>query len=41
MFDAIKEHADDNIQVLEIDAHINDDAFAERAVDVLLKLIKE
>lgn len=39
LFDAIKEHADKQVPVMEVDAHINDRAFAETAVKVLLNLV--
>lgn len=39
LFDAIKSRTDKRIPVMEVDAHINDKAFAEAAVKVLLDLI--
>jgi len=39
-FESLKKHLDDKIRVVEVDAHINDPAFAERAVALLLEMIK-
>ena len=39
MFDAIKENLSPNIEVVELDANINDAAFSETAVDMLLALM--
>ncbi|WP_345161739.1 Tm-1-like ATP-binding domain-containing protein [Pontibacter saemangeumensis] len=39
LFDAIKEHTDEQVPVMEVDAHINDKAFAGTAVKVLLDLV--
>jgi uncharacterized protein (UPF0261 family) len=39
MFDAIKENLSPSIEVVELDANINDAAFAETAVDMLLGLM--
>lgn len=41
LFSAIKEHADKKVPVMEVNAHINDKAFAETAVKVLLDLIEK
>ncbi|CAN5296141.1 Tm-1-like ATP-binding domain-containing protein [soil metagenome] len=40
LFETIKNQVVDPVQVIEIDAHINDPVFAESAVNSLLKLIK-
>ncbi len=40
LFDAIKQHARDDIPVFEIDANINDDAFAEAVVEKLLEFVQ-
>lgn len=40
MFVALKGHLRSDIQVLEVDANINDPVFAEAAVDTMLALIK-
>ncbi len=39
MFDAIKENVNSEIEVVEIDANINDDIFAEKAVEMLMALM--
>lgn len=39
LFGAIKKHADPKVPVIEVDAHINDQEFAQLAVQVLLDLI--
>ena len=39
MFDAIKKNLNPRIEVVELDANINDAAFAETAVDMLLALM--
>lgn len=39
LFDAIKEHATDKVPVVEVEAHINDEKFAEAALKALLGLI--
>jgi uncharacterized protein (UPF0261 family) len=41
LFNAIKEHADKKVPVMEVNAHINDKAFAETAVKVLLDMIEK
>jgi uncharacterized protein (UPF0261 family) len=40
MFDALKENLRPGIQVVDIDANINDTAFADKAVEIMLALIK-
>jgi uncharacterized protein (UPF0261 family) len=40
LFESIKLTAKDEVNVIEIDAHINDDAFARTLVERLLKLMK-
>jgi uncharacterized protein (UPF0261 family) len=40
MFDAIKANLNDNIEVVELDANINDAAFATKAVQMMLELIQ-
>ena len=39
MFDAIKENLNEGIEVVEMDGNINDPAFADRAVEMMLALI--
>ena len=39
MFKAIRDHAVPQVPILEVDANINDTAFSDRAVEVLLDLI--
>jgi uncharacterized protein (UPF0261 family) len=39
MFDALKQHLQPGIEVVEMDNNINDAAFAEKAVEMMLKLI--
>ena len=39
MFDAIKENLREDIPVVEMDANINDPAFAAKAVEMMLDLI--
>ncbi|GAB3177885.1 Tm-1-like ATP-binding domain-containing protein [Telluribacter humicola] len=41
LFDAIQTHAAEHIEVREVDAHINDQAFAEVLVQTLLDLIQK
>ncbi|MDB5264149.1 MAG: hypothetical protein JWQ14_3432, partial [Adhaeribacter sp.] len=38
---AIKKHVEEPVKVLEVDAHINDSAFAERLVKELLAMIEK
>ena len=40
LFDSIRENAKDHITVVEMDAHINDEAFATTLVEHLLKIIE-
>ncbi len=40
LFESIKKHANESVKVIEVDAHINDRAFAERAVEILLNIIE-
>ena len=39
MFDALKQNLNDNIEVVEIDCNINDEAFSTKAVEMMLDLI--
>ncbi len=41
MFDAIKANLKEGIAVVEIDNNINDPEFSEKAVDMMLALIKQ
>jgi len=41
LFDTIKEQAKKNVKVVEVDAHINDEKFAEMLVNVLLEQIEK
>ena len=41
LFGALREHLNENVKVLELDAHINDDAFAEAYTKELLALLEE
>lgn len=41
MFDAIKENVRKGIEVIECDANINDPAFADKAVEMMLELIAQ
>jgi len=38
LFDAIKSNVNDHVQIFELDANINDPAFANRAVELLLEM---
>ncbi len=40
LFASLKEHLDKNVKLLELDAHINDDVFADAVVTELLSLMK-
>ena len=40
LFEALREHLDDGVRLLELDAHINDDAFAEAYTKELLALLE-
>lgn len=39
LFEAIKKNAEDKVQIVEIDAHINDEVFSESLVNNLLEII--
>jgi len=41
MFDAIKTHVRKNINVVELDVNINDTIFADKAVEMLLEIIRK
>ena len=41
MFDAIKEHLRDGIDVVEVDRNINDPELAAKAVEMMLALIEK
>lgn len=41
LFDTIKGHVNSDIPVVEVDANINDDLFAAKAVELLLRIIRE
>ena len=41
LFGAIRESADGHVPVMEVEAHINDDAFAKTLVERLLKLMEQ
>jgi uncharacterized protein (UPF0261 family) len=41
LFDSIKKHANETVNVIEVDAHINDKKFAEMSVRILLDTIKK
>lgn len=40
LFKAIESHLNKNVQVYRVDANINDDVFAQKAIEILLDLIK-
>jgi uncharacterized protein (UPF0261 family) len=40
MFNSLRERLPDHVPVIEVDANINDPAFAQRAVEVMLRLIR-
>jgi uncharacterized protein (UPF0261 family) len=40
MFDALKQNLRDDIEVVELDCNINDEAFSDKAVEMMLKLIR-
>lgn len=40
LFDTIKENTKESINVIEVDAHINDEKFSRMVVSVLLGMIK-
>ena len=39
-FDAVQSHVREDIPIVEVDANINDPAFAERAVRLMLELLR-
>jgi uncharacterized protein (UPF0261 family) len=41
LFDALRDHLDDGVEVVEIDAHINDPAFADAFAERLLGMLRE
>ena len=41
LFQSIKKHSNNNINIVEIDANINDQVFAEKSVEILLQMIKK
>lgn len=41
LFDSIKMHAAEHVPVVEIEAHINDEAFAQQAVSTLLQVMEK
>src|SRR3546814_4207571 len=41
LFESIKKNANQTINVVEVEAHINDDVFAELAVKELMRLITQ
>ena len=41
LFGALRDHLNDNVKLVEIDAHINDDAFAEAYAQELLTLLED
>jgi len=41
LFSAIKEYCSDKVSVVEVDVHINDEAFARESVDLLLKMLEK
>ena len=41
MFDALRENLRDGIEVVELDANINDPEFAAKAVEMMLELIRQ
>ncbi len=41
LFDAIKENTDKAIEIMEVDAHINDEKFSRKLVEVLLDMIRK
>ena len=40
-FDAVRAHAKPKIPIVEVDANINDPAFAAKAVELMLELIQQ
>ena len=41
LFEAIKKHAQENVAVIEVDAHINDEAFSRALVTTLVSMLKK
>lgn len=41
LFEAIKKHAQENVTVVEVDAHINDEQFSQKLVTLLLAMIEK
>lgn len=41
LFNAMKKHAQEKVTVIEVDAHINDERFAEMAIKLLLNMIEK
>lgn len=41
LFDAIRERAQQKVNLIEVDAHINDEIFSEKLVEILLEMIKK
>jgi uncharacterized protein (UPF0261 family) len=41
LFEEIKKHAEEQVQVIDVEAHINDAAFAGEAVKTLLALLEK
>ncbi len=41
LFDAIKRHLDPGIDLVELDANINDEPFADKAVEMLMELMEQ
>ena len=41
MFDAIKSNVHEGIEVVEVDVNINDPSFADKSVEILLKMIED
>jgi len=39
LFDSIKQHVNPKVEVIELDSHINDDAFSDAAVNMILDLL--
>ena len=39
LFDSIKQHVNPEVQVIDLDCHINDDAFSDAAVNMILDLL--
>ena len=39
LFESIKQHVNPEVQVIDLDCHINDDAFSDTAVEKILDLL--